>query len=86
MPDRTPIRRASSAEAPQSLGAYAWIRGHEKFLRTMCMVAAYVFGALFLISLLAIGAVALVSGLFAGIFLISLLSVFVLLRLKPRRG
>jgi hypothetical protein len=50
------------------------------------MVAAYVFGALFLISLLAIGAVALVSGLFAGIFLISLLSVFVLLRLKPRRG
>ena len=51
----------------------------------MCLVAAYVFGALFLISLLAIGAAALASGLFAGIFLISILSVFVLLRCKPRR-
>ena len=81
MQDRTQI----SAEPPQSLGAYGWIRSHEKFLRAMCLVAAYVFGALFLISLLAIGALAFVSGLFAGIFLIAVLSVFVLLRFKPGR-
>jgi hypothetical protein len=62
-----------------------WILRKEKFVRAMCMVGVYVFGAIFLISILAIGLFTLVSVVLAVLFLASLALFLALWILKRRR-
>ena len=62
-----------------------WIARNERFLRTVFMVCAYVFAALCLVSVFALGAFAFVSGVLAGIVLISVLAVLVLLKFRRKR-
>ena len=69
-------RSAAPKEASRSLGA--WLLRHEKFVRAMCMVGAYVFGAIFLVSILATGVFAFVSMALAILFLGSLALFFAL--------
>lgn len=66
----------------------AWIVRNEKFLRTIFMIAVYVFGAMCLVSILALGAFAFISGVLAGMVLLSVLAIVVLLKVKrrPRRS
>ena len=58
---------------------------HEAFLRTVCMLGVYVFGALCLVSIFALGTFAFISGLLAGIFLALLLILLALFHLGRRR-
>jgi hypothetical protein len=51
---------------------------NEKFVRAMCMVGLYVFGAIFLVSMLAVGVFTLVSLVLAILFLASLAMVLAL--------
>jgi hypothetical protein len=62
-----------------------WILRHEKFVRAMCMVGAYVFGAIFLVSLLAVGFLTLVTLALAILFLASLALFLALWTIKRRR-
>jgi len=76
---------AGSAVAGQSARAH-WVARNEKFLRTILMICAYVFGALCLISIFALGAFAFISGVLLGIVVVSVLAVVVLLKFRrPRR-
>jgi fatty acid desaturase len=62
-----------------------WILRNEKFVRAMCMVGAYVFGAIFLISLLAVGFLTLITLALAILFLASLALFLALWTIKRRR-
>lgn len=76
--------KVAPEKASRSLGA--WLLRHEKFVRAICMVGAYVFGAIFLVSILAAGVFALVSMALAILFLGSLALFFALwmrTRLRP---
>lgn len=78
-PAKTEAQRAGRQKAPQG-----WILRNERFLRTILLLAVYVFGAMCLVSIFALGAFAFISGVLAGIVVVSLVAVFVLLRLKRR--
>jgi hypothetical protein len=81
--DAFPVaREASVAAAAPPAARQHWLLRNEKFLRAISMIGMYVFGALFLISLFALGTFAFISGILAGIFLCSLLMMFVLLKLQ----
>lgn len=75
----TEAQRIVRQKAPQG-----WILRNERFLRTILLLAVYVFGAMCLVSIFALGAFAFISGVMAGIVVVSLVAVFVLLRLKRR--
>ncbi len=62
-----------------------WILRNEKFVRAMCMVGLYVFGGIFLVSILAVGAFALISVAIAALFLASLVTFLTLWILNRRR-
>jgi len=61
-----------------------WILRNEKFVRAMSMVGLYVFGGIFLVSILAVGAFALISVAIATLFLASL-AIFLVLWILSRR-
>ena len=86
MPDEMQIRTPPSGTVAQAPPSATWLRRNEKFIRTLCMLAAYVFGAIFLISVLAVGLFAFVTGALAGIFVVSVAVIFVLSRFKRRRS
>lgn len=77
--------RAQAPSAPPKRPG-PWILRHEAFVRAMCMVGLYIFGAIFLVSVLALGALALVSVVLAALFL-ALLGIVLFLwartRLRP---
>ena len=85
MPGEIETSSASHAShAKPQPARHAWIVRNEKFLRTLFMIAAYAFGALCLVSVLALGAFAFISGVLAGIVLVSLMAIVVLLKVKRR--
>jgi hypothetical protein len=77
--------QAENDRIPSGAVAQWWALRNEKFIRAMCMVGAYVFGAIFLVSLLAVGVFTFISVLFAAMFLASLATFFALWTLKRRR-
>jgi hypothetical protein len=86
MPHEIGTTRASSQStrpAPHPGGN--WIVRNEKFLRTIFLISIYVFGAMCLVSIFALGAFAFISGVLAGIVLMSVLAVLVLLKFRRRR-
>jgi hypothetical protein len=79
------IETSSASQADLHPAArQAWIARNEKFLRTIFMIAVYVFGAMCLVSILALGTFAFISGVLAGIVLVSVLAIVVLLKVKRR--
>jgi hypothetical protein len=88
MPDELQTRTPSSQQLVRESrqGAYLtqskrptpWLLRNEKFVRAMCMVGLYVFGAIFLVSMLAVGVFTLVSLVLAILFLASLAMVLAL--------
>jgi hypothetical protein len=62
-----------------------WALRNEKFVRAMCMIGIYVFGAIFLISMLAVGVFTLISVALAVLFLASAAMVLALWALNRRR-
>jgi len=90
MPDEIETQSSLATDSHQgrpSLSArpQPWILRHEKFVRAMCMVGAYVFGAIFLISLLAVGFLTLITLALAILFLASLAVFLGLWTIKRRR-
>jgi hypothetical protein len=81
MPQQTGTSGPRSG-ATEQLG---WVLRKERFLRAMCLVAAYAFGTIFLISVFALGTFALISGLLAGAFLVSLAILWALAKLRASR-
>ena len=63
----------------------SWIARNERFVRTVCMLAIYVFGALCLISILALGAFVLITGILLGLVLAAALGI-VVLQIRNRWG
>lgn len=84
MPDEIEASRASRA-TPQTATRQGWVLRNEKFLRTVCLMGVYVFGAMCLVSIFALGTFAFISGLLAGIFLVLLLMMFALFKLRRSR-
>jgi hypothetical protein len=84
MPDEieasSPVRVGSQQPVRQ-----AWVVRNEKFLRTIFMIAAYVFAAMCLVSIFALGAFAFISGVLAGVVLLSVLAIWALLKIKRRQ-
>lgn len=74
-----------SEASPPARGRPGWVLRHEKFLRTVCVLGVYVLGTLCLVSVFALGTFAFISGLLAGIFLVLLLIVWALFRLRRSR-
>jgi hypothetical protein len=85
MPDETEAKRLPSGAVARSAGSPIWILRHEKFVRAICMIAAYVFGAIFLISIFVAGLFAFISIVLAAMFLMALAIFFALWALKRRR-
>ena len=84
MPGEIETSSASHASHEPQPARHAWIVRNEKFLRTIFMIAAYVFGALCRVSVLALVAFAFLSGVLAGIVLVSVMAIVVLLKVKRR--
>ncbi len=89
MPDEIETQSSLATDSRQGRRSVAaplpWILRHEKFVRAMCMVGAYVFGAIFLISLLAVGFLTLITLALAILFLASLALFLALWTIKRRR-
>jgi hypothetical protein len=90
MPDEIETQSSLATDSRQGRPTAAtrplpWILRNEKFVRAMCMVGAYVFGAIFLISLLAVGFLTLITVALAVLFLASLALFLALWTFKRRR-
>ena len=83
--NRGVTRLASETPVRQQPLRQQWIARNERFLRTVFMICVYVFGALCLVSVFALGAFAFISGVLAGIVLLSVLAVAVLLKFRQKR-
>lgn len=77
MPDEIEARNTSAVE-PCRPANQSWIARNERFVRTVCMLAVYVFGALCLISVLVLGAFVLITGILLGLVLAAALGIVVL--------
>jgi hypothetical protein len=88
---RTQARRivSDSLEGPAAVPPrrpLPWYLRNEKFVRAMSMIGIYVFGAIFLVSILALGVFTLISLVFAILFLASIVTVLALwARIRLRR-
>jgi len=78
--------RATSAAQPRPVAPNGWLMRNERFLRAVCMISVYVFGAICLISILTLGIFAFISGILLGLVLAAVLGIVVLMKLKQRRS
>ena len=78
--------RPTSAGQDRAMAPRGWMVRNERFLRAVCMISVYVFGALCLISILTLGIFAFISGILLGLVLAAALGIVASMKLRQRRS